>query len=92
MADKKKNKKSKYRSRDKTKSVYDAIYDDSIPGFFDKYGQMQLEAVSPRKQDKIDFFKKIGLIKTAKKGGKIKRPKGIKIALRGFGKAMKHGK
>jgi len=91
MADKKKNKKSKYRNKDKTKSVYDAIHDDSIPAFFDKDGKLLFEAISPKKQDKIDFFKTLNLVRTVKKGGRVKRPKGVKIALRGFGKAMKDG-
>ena len=91
MADKKKNKKSKYRNKDKTKSVYDAIHDDSIPAFFDKDGKLLFEAISPKKQDKIDFFKTLNLVRTVKKGGRVKKPKGVKIALRGFGKAMKNG-
>ena len=36
------------------------------------------------------FFK--SLFGYKKKGGKVDRPKGIKIAERGFGKAMKRGK
>ena len=48
MADKKKSKKSKYRSKDKAKSVYDVIYDDSIPALYDKDGKLQLEAISPK--------------------------------------------
>ena len=50
------------------------------------------------KQGRIDFeipISKMPIIKNLfgyKKGGQIKRPKGVKIAQRGFGRAMKNGK
>tara|TARA_R100001082_G_scaffold43175_1_gene22932 strand:- start:333 stop:680 length:348 start_codon:yes stop_codon:yes gene_type:complete len=53
------------------------------------------------KQGRIDFeipISKMPILgpllgyKKRSKGGQIKRPKGVKIAQRGFGKAMKNGK
>ena len=73
MASKKKNKKSKFRSKKGGTSVYDAIHDDSMtPTRFDDQGRIMYKAISPKKEDKIDFFKSMGLVKTAQKGGKVK--------------------
>ena len=41
---------------------------------------------------KIPFVKDLFGYTSRSKGGKIKRPKGIKIAQRGFGRAIKNGK
>ena len=91
--EKKKNKKSKYRSKKGGISVYDVIHDDSMtPTRFDDQGRIIYKAISPKKEDKIDFFKSMGLVKTAKKGGRVGKPKGIGIAKRGFRRAMKNGK
>ena len=93
MASKKKNKKSKFRSKKSGISVYDAIHDDSIiPTRFDDQGRIIFRAISPKKEDKIDFFKSMGLVQTAQKGGRVGKPKGVGIAKRGFGRAIKNGK
>ena len=42
--------------------------------------------------DKIPMLGSLLGYKKRSKGGQIKRPKGVKIAQRGFGKAMKNGK
>ena len=86
--------KKKEKKGRKIKSIYDCIYDPDcnpifetpIPGYGTGYRAL------PGIQNKIDFFKDTGAIKTAKKGGRIGKPKGVGVAKRGYGKAMKRGK
>ena len=63
------HKQKVYDARSKAgKSVYDEIYDPkSLPT--DPYGRSPL---TRGVRDKIQFFKNLGLVQTARRGGKIK--------------------
>ena len=56
------------------------------------YPNIKTKAEELTKNPKLQKFLKSGPSKRLKKGGRIGKPKGVGIAQRGFGKAMKRGK
>jgi hypothetical protein len=56
------------------------------------YPNIKTKAEELTKNPKLQKFLKSGPSKRLKKGGRIGKPKGVGIAQRGFGKAMKNGK
>tara|TARA_R100001594_G_scaffold147398_1_gene200326 strand:+ start:519 stop:1007 length:489 start_codon:yes stop_codon:yes gene_type:complete len=87
---------TKYPYSPNRKAIEFAI-DNFFGGNLRGAGSIQGES----KEGKIEYTVPLGKIpmlgsllgyKKRSKGGQIKRPKGVKIAQRGFGKAMKNGK
>ena len=93
MASKKKNKKApSFKLSGSGIKFLNPLWGGNLTGSVEREGK---KGAKGRIGYKIPI-EKVPIIKSLfgykKKGGKVDRPKGIKIAERGFGKAMKRGK